>query len=71
MNKLDKFAFRKIKESGNYKSLLEFKKLKPRVFKYNRLYFIYCGLINQEKFCFKNGETLKHFLEKNSIKFVF
>ena len=37
MNKLDKAALRKIKESGNYGALLKFKRLKPRI-----IVFIFC-----------------------------
>lgn len=72
MNKLDKAALRKIKESGNYGALLKFKRLKPKSFQENCFYFLYCAIRRPNDFVFENDNMyLADFFEKNGIKFVF
>ena len=72
MNKLDKAALRKIKESGNYGALLKFKRLKPKSFQKNCFYFLYCAIRKPDYFAFKSDNMyLEDFFEKNGIKFVF
>lgn len=72
MNKLDKAALRKIKESGNYSALLKLKSIKPSAFKNNCFYFLYCAIRKPDYFAFESDNVyLAEFFEKNDIKFVF
>lgn len=76
MRNLDKAILRKLKESGNYSSLLKLKASTPKLFESQTLYKIYIALKNPEKYCLENEEikrivSLEEFLEKKGIKFSF
>jgi hypothetical protein len=72
MDRLNKMALRKIKESGNYNTFLRLKRIKKGLFEHQSIYKIYIAIRKPKDFYLYNEELLfEEFLEKNHLKFSF
>lgn len=72
MDRLNKMALRKIKESGNYNTFLRLKRINKGLFKYQSIYQLYVAIRRPKNFYLDNEELLfEEFLEKNHLKFCF
>jgi len=72
MDRLNKMALRKIKESGNYSTFLRLKRINKGLFKYQSIYKLYIAIRSPKDFYLDNEKLLfEEFLEKNNLKFSF